>query len=149
MAEKVMVICDVCGAPASEGVRISTGTRSVVKDLCAAHLAELFAGSHAPRRGRPRTTTSPGAGGGGAASPSAPKRRGRPPKAPSEAPVTKRRGRPPKAQASGQQAPAVSAQVAKPRRRITDPVILERRRAALVKARQARADKRAAASAAR
>jgi len=74
MAEKTVVVCDVCGKPASETVTIKVARGNYAKDLCAAHVTELIAGARRPRPGRPRKMA-------GAASAAAPKRRGRPRKA--------------------------------------------------------------------
>ena len=74
MAERTIVVCDVCGKPASETVTIKVGRGNFAKDLCATHVTELIAGARRPRPGRPRKM----AGAGPAA---APKRRGRPRKA--------------------------------------------------------------------
>ena len=54
MAERMMVVCDVCGEPASATVGIRVGGRPLTKDLCGAHLSELTSGARAARRGRPR-----------------------------------------------------------------------------------------------
>jgi len=54
MAERVMLVCDVCGKPASETVSIRAGGRSLQKDVCETHLAELTKGARAARRGRPK-----------------------------------------------------------------------------------------------
>jgi hypothetical protein len=75
MAERTIVVCDVCGKPASETVTIKVGRGNFAKDLCATHVTELIAGARRPRPGRPRKM----AGAGPAAA--APKRRGRPRKA--------------------------------------------------------------------
>ena len=75
MAERTIVVCDVCGKPASETVTIRVGRGNFAKDLCATHVTELIAGARRPRPGRPRKM----AGSGQAAA--APKRRGRPRKA--------------------------------------------------------------------
>jgi colicin import membrane protein len=123
MAERIVVVCDICGKSPSETVAIAAKDKSYRKDLCAEHLAELLKGARAPKRGRPVRTQ---------------------PASASAAP--RRRGRPPKAAAATAPAPAVAAK--RERKKITDPVILAKRRAALVKARQARADKRAAATSA-
>jgi hypothetical protein len=66
----------------------------------------------------------------------APRRRGRPPRVAGEAAeeAPRRRGRPPK-----------TATPSRPRRKITDPVVLEKRRSALAKARAVRAERLAAA----
>src|SRR5687767_8140591 len=71
MAERTIVVCDVCGKPASETVTIKVGRGNFAKDLCATHVTELIAGARRPRPGRPRKM----AGAGPAAA--APKRRGR------------------------------------------------------------------------
>jgi hypothetical protein len=73
MAERTIVVCDVCGKPATETVTIKVARGNFAKDLCATHVAELVAGARRPRPGRPRKM----AASDGAA---APRRRGRPPK---------------------------------------------------------------------
>ena len=89
MGEQTILVCDVCGRPATETVTIRVGNRNYVKDFCSTHLAELTAGARAPRRGRRKGSVG--------ASSAAPKRRGRPPKSASAKRSTgKRRGRPPK-----------------------------------------------------
>ena len=70
MAERVLIVCDVCGKAPAETVGIKLRDQSLQKDLCSAHLAELVKGSRTPRRGRPRVAS--------AGSSTAPKRRGRP-----------------------------------------------------------------------
>ena len=75
MAERTIVVCDVCGKPATETVTIKVARGNFAKDLCAAHVTELVAGARRPRPGRPRKMA-----GSGQAAP-APKRRGRPRKA--------------------------------------------------------------------
>jgi hypothetical protein len=70
MAEKTIVVCDVCGKPATEMVTIKTSRGNFVKDLCAQHVTELTAGARKPRPGRPRKM--------GATSATSPRRRGRP-----------------------------------------------------------------------
>jgi hypothetical protein len=72
MAERTIVVCDVCGKPATETVTIKVARGNFAKDLCATHVTELVAGARRPRPGRPRKM----AGSGQAAA--APKRRGRP-----------------------------------------------------------------------
>ena len=69
MAEKTIVVCDVCGKPAAETVTIKVARGNYAKDLCAAHVTELVAGARRPRPGRPRKL---------AGSAAAPARRGRP-----------------------------------------------------------------------
>jgi hypothetical protein len=127
MAERIMLVCDVCGKTSVETVGITADGKSYRKDLCAEHLAELLRGTSAPRRGRPRKVgTEPAA----------------------EMRVTPtRRGRPPRVQPADRKTTAAPG-TKRPRGKITDPKILAMRRAALAKARQARADKRAAAKAA-
>ena len=69
MAEKTIVVCDVCGKPATETVTIKVARGNFAKDLCANHVTELVAGARRPRPGRPRKMAGSGA---------APARRGRP-----------------------------------------------------------------------
>jgi hypothetical protein len=71
MAERTIVVCDVCGKPATETVTIKVARGNFAKDLCATHVTELVAGARRPRPGRPRKM----AASDGAA---APARRGRP-----------------------------------------------------------------------
>ena len=54
MAERTIVVCDVCGKPATETVTIKVARGNYAKDLCAAHVTELVAGARRPRPGRPR-----------------------------------------------------------------------------------------------
>jgi hypothetical protein len=117
MAEKTVIVCDVCGKPAQQSVTFRVGSRSLVQDLCGTHLQELIRRSHAPKRGR-----RPGPS---ADSPTASARR-RVTRAASPASSRKR------------------ASAKSTRRRITDPAALEKRRAALGKAREVLAKKRAA-----
>ena len=121
MAERTMVVCDVCGDPAAETVTIRVSGRSVLKDLCSSHLSELLNGTRASTRGRrPKR---------GAASPVA---------VPARRPVRSVRSAPKQA----------AAPIAKRRRGpITDPLVLQKRRDALAKARKVLADRRAAAAA--
>ncbi len=142
MAERTVIVCDSCGEIAAERVSIRAGGRALQKDLCATHLAELLRGANPARRGRPPAAMT------GMATPTAtaPKRRGRPAKAATAAAAGgRRRGR--RAGAAASAAAASTPKAARPRRKITDPAILEKRRAALAKARQALAAKRAAANA--
>ena len=100
MAEKTIVVCDVCSKPAAETVTIKVARGNYAKDLCAAHVTELIAGARRPRPGRPRKMA-------GTASAAAPKRRGRPRKAagrPNKAAGRKRSAARRKAQASGSSA---------------------------------------------
>jgi hypothetical protein len=54
MGEKTILVCDVCGRPATETATIKVGRRSFVKDLCGSHVSELTAGARRPRPGRRR-----------------------------------------------------------------------------------------------
>jgi hypothetical protein len=54
MGERVILVCDVCGQPASDTVNLKIGRRSLVKDLCSRHVAELTAGARRARPGRRR-----------------------------------------------------------------------------------------------
>jgi hypothetical protein len=45
-------VCDVCGSPATETVTFRVNERSLQKDLCQVHLAEITAGARASKRGR-------------------------------------------------------------------------------------------------
>ena len=84
MAEKTIVVCDVCGKPATETVTIKVARGNYAKDLCATHVTELIAGARRPRPGRPRKMA------GGSA---APARRGRPRKTAAKKSAAKRSGR--------------------------------------------------------
>ncbi len=119
MAEKVVLVCDVCGRPAAQSVTFKLGKRSLGQDLCSTHVGELVRNSHAPRRGRKPNV--------GTRSAAAPKRSGRARKSAGSSSAGKR------------------ATTKSPRKRITDPATLEKRRAALEKARRVLAKKRAAA----
>jgi len=122
MAERVVLVCDVCGSPAQQSLTFQLGSRRLAQDLCATHLQELVRASHAPKRGRRPTATARAASAPAARSPRPRRRAGT------------------KSSASKKQAPAK-----RQRRPITDPATLEKRRAALAKARRALAAKRAAA----
>jgi hypothetical protein len=58
MSESVVVVCDVCGAVAQEGVIIRADGRNYAKDLCSKHLKEILADTHTPKRGRRPGSTS-------------------------------------------------------------------------------------------
>jgi hypothetical protein len=93
MGEQVILVCDVCGRPATQTVTIKVGRTNYAKDVCETHLSELTAGARRPRPGRRRAAIAAGE--------STPRRRGRPPKS-AAAPSgngRRRRGRPPKAPA--------------------------------------------------
>lgn len=61
MGEKTILVCDICGQPATETVGIRVGRRSLVKDLCDTHLAELTVGARRARPGRRRAAVVAGA----------------------------------------------------------------------------------------
>jgi hypothetical protein len=146
LAERVVLICDECGNVPADTVGITAKGKTRSKDLCGTHLAALLKNSRAPRRGRPRKTEPSGA------AVVAPVRRapGRPRKAESTAArsvlAPKRRGRPPKnvaastGSANARLTPATEAK-RRPRKKITDPAVLEKLRANMAKARAARARK--------
>ncbi len=90
MAERTILVCDICGRPAVQTVGLKVGRRNLQKDYCEIHLQELTAGARAPRPGRRKGVVV-------AASPA--KRRGRPRKQVEAAP--KRRGRPRKTKTAG------------------------------------------------
>jgi hypothetical protein len=76
MGERTILVCDVCGQPATQTATIKVGRRSWAKDLCDRHVAELTAGARRPRPGRRRGVVA-------AAGQTAAKRpRGRPRKTP-------------------------------------------------------------------
>ena len=54
MAEKTIVVCDVCGDPAVESAVLVVGSRRLKKDLCKKHLSELLPGWRPAGRGRGR-----------------------------------------------------------------------------------------------
>ncbi len=74
MAEKTILVCDVCERPAAEIVTIKVKRGNFVKDLCSTHVNEIVAGARRPKRGRRRGATVK------KVAAAAPKRRGRPPK---------------------------------------------------------------------
>ena len=122
MAERTLTLCDICGEPAQQSVTFKVAGRSLAQDLCGTHLQELVRLSHAPKRGR-----KPGALSRRSSSPQ-----------PSIAKSGRRRLSPSSPSKRGGKKSA-------PRRRTTDPAVLEKRRAALAKARDVLAKKRAAA----
>src|SRR2546429_2176768 len=105
MAERLVVVCDECGRSAQASVTFRVAGRSLAKDLCQTHLQELVRNSHVPKRGRRPSGTSPAS----VARTSSGGRRGR------VSAKTSPKAQTPKAE----------------RARITDPVTLEKRRAAL------------------
>jgi hypothetical protein len=54
VALQTVIVCDVCGQPASQTVGLKVAGRSLTKDVCDGHLHELTAGARQARRGRPR-----------------------------------------------------------------------------------------------
>lgn len=52
MAEAVMLICDVCGKPATSQATIRMNGRNFVKDFCDGDAAALVRNARAPKRGR-------------------------------------------------------------------------------------------------
>src|SRR5712692_7960712 len=55
MAEQTILVCDVCGAPASTTVSIRVEGKTLHKDLCPEHVGELINGTRAARPGRRRS----------------------------------------------------------------------------------------------
>lgn len=76
MAEKTILVCDACGRPAAETITIKVSRGNFVKDMCSTHVNELVAGARRPRPGRRKGVVAKSGG-----AKTAPKRRGRPPKA--------------------------------------------------------------------
>lgn len=100
MAERTILVCDVCGESAAGTVGMKIGARNLQKDLCEVHLAELMKGARQPRRGRRVGAVKPAAELPG-------RRRRRPTKAQGEAKTKRaraRRARPRKARASAKAA---------------------------------------------
>ena|SRR5438067_12647499 len=58
MAERTIMVCDVCGEQATETVTLQVGARKLLKDLCRVHVAELVQGARRPKRGRRPGSTS-------------------------------------------------------------------------------------------
>lgn len=79
MAEKTILVCDVCGRPAAETVTIKTSRGNFVKDMCSAHVAELVAGARKPRPGRRKGAVAKSTSSAKKRTATG-KRRGRPPK---------------------------------------------------------------------
>lgn len=73
MAERTLIVCDVCGRPAVEVVGLRIGGRSLTKDVCAEHLEAMTEGARARRPGRRAGVLAGSEPVAGA------KRRGRPP----------------------------------------------------------------------
>src|SRR6266511_1599940 len=50
--ERIVLVCDRCGAQDAHPVQLLIGRRKLVTDLCDGHLSELTSAARAPRRGR-------------------------------------------------------------------------------------------------
>lgn len=77
MAERVVLVCDVCGEVATKSVNFRVDQRSLTKDLCDVHVQELMVGARSPKPGRRRKTVAArpeGASGGSTAKTRARKR---------------------------------------------------------------------------
>lgn len=96
MAERTILVCDVCGAPAIQTVGMRVGGRSLQKDVCKEHFEDMTKGARPARRGRRKGSTV-------AAGAAAPRRRGRRAR-PKASSAPKRRGRPPKKTATAEAA---------------------------------------------
>ena len=59
MSESVVLVCDVCGHPATVTVPFTMRGQNWQKDLCDTHAAELLRGARTPRRGRRRAAPPP------------------------------------------------------------------------------------------
>jgi hypothetical protein len=57
--ERVMIVCDDCGATPATPVLVRANGRNHALDLCAAHLGALLKKARAPKRGRPRGVRGP------------------------------------------------------------------------------------------
>ena len=55
MAEATTLVCDYCGRPAAETLKIRAGQRNYLLDVCSKHLDDIKSMARKPRRGRPRT----------------------------------------------------------------------------------------------
>jgi hypothetical protein len=53
--EQSILVCDVCGVPATATVTVRVEGKSLQKDLCADHLGELVHGARPARPGRRRS----------------------------------------------------------------------------------------------
>jgi hypothetical protein len=51
MAEKTVLVCDVCGDEPAHSVALRIGGANWQKDLCEDHMTELLNGARRPRRG--------------------------------------------------------------------------------------------------
>jgi hypothetical protein len=53
MAERTILVCDVCGEPAAKTVTLKIGNRSLLKDLCERAAKSAKRGATAGRTRRP------------------------------------------------------------------------------------------------
>ena|SRR2546422_157221 len=61
MAQRTVLVCDVCGSAPAETVTFRVSERNLQKEFCARHLDELLRGARTPRRGRkPKAITATG-----------------------------------------------------------------------------------------
>jgi hypothetical protein len=88
MAQKTVLVCDVCGVEPARTVTLRVVGANWQKDLCEAHLSELLSGARRPRRGARPGRQSP-VSAATAATSATKKRAGRRPQA---APRPSRRG---------------------------------------------------------
>jgi hypothetical protein len=101
--EQTILVCDVCGVPASTTVTIKADGKSLQKDLCSDHVGELVKGARAARPGRRR---SPGPAPAKRRSAPAARKRRTSKKATATATAKPRRGRRPRAVAPPPEGPA-------------------------------------------
>src|SRR5438093_1394853 len=60
MAQRTMLVCDMCGSAPADTVTFRVDNRNLQKDFCARHLAELIKDARTPRRGRkPKAISAP------------------------------------------------------------------------------------------
>ena len=59
MAEKTILVCDVCGDPAIQSAVLVVGARRLKKDYCKTHLSELLKGGRPAGRGPGRPRRAP------------------------------------------------------------------------------------------
>ena len=52
MAEKLVLVCDICGVSPAQTVTFRIDGTNLQKDYCVQHLEELREGARRPRRGR-------------------------------------------------------------------------------------------------
>ncbi len=61
MAEKTILVCDVCGEPADQTVTLLIDRRRLLKDYCSTHFSELMNGTRRPAPTRSRGARAPNA----------------------------------------------------------------------------------------